>query len=84
MQLQRRYEQMRKSLDQQKFELEERRKAFEKEKAAFDLLNKDDDAFKRMTMDNNSKEYVSFLLISNVQSFSYLKNMLYISLMIAI
>ncbi len=48
---------MRKSLDQQKFELDERRKAFDKEKIAFDLANKDvEDAFKRMTMDNNSKE----------------------------
>lgn len=48
---------MRKSLDQQKLELEERRKAFEKEKAQFDVVNKDvEDAFKRMTMDNNSKE----------------------------
>ncbi|XP_035226178.1 septin-7-like isoform X1 [Stegodyphus dumicola] len=58
--LQRRHEQIRKSLDQQKQELEERRKAFEKEKAAFELANKDvEDAFKRMTMDNNSKE-ISF------------------------
>lgn len=48
---------MRKSLDQQKAELEERRKAFEKEKTTFELVNKDaEDAFKRMTMDNNSKE----------------------------
>ncbi|XP_054720440.1 septin-7-like isoform X2 [Uloborus diversus] len=57
--LQRRHEQMRKSLDQQKQELDERRKAFEKEKAAFELANKDvEDAFKRMTMDNNSKEHL--------------------------
>lgn len=55
--LQRRHEQMRKSLDQQKLELEERRKTFEKEKAAFDLVNSED-AFKRMTMDNNSKEHL--------------------------
>lgn len=41
----------------QKNELEERRKAFEKEKAQFEVANKDvEDAFKRMTMDNNAKE----------------------------
>ncbi|XP_042908002.1 septin-7 isoform X2 [Parasteatoda tepidariorum] len=58
--LQKRHEQIRKSLEQQKNELEDRRKNFEKDKANFELVNKDaEDAFKRMTMDNNSKETVS-------------------------
>ncbi|KAF8786147.1 Protein peanut like protein [Argiope bruennichi] len=55
--LQRRHEQIRLSLAKQAQELEEMRKAFEKEKKEFELTNKDvEDAFKRMTMDNNSKE----------------------------
>ncbi|KAG8192484.1 hypothetical protein JTE90_018010 [Oedothorax gibbosus] len=55
--LQRRHEQIRVSIGMQKNELEERRKAFEKEKAQFEIANKDvEDAFKRMTMDNNAKE----------------------------
>ncbi|GFW18930.1 septin-7 [Trichonephila clavipes] len=58
--LQRRHEQIRLSLAKQAQELEEMRKAFEKEKSQFELANKDvEDAFKRMTMDNNSKETVS-------------------------
>lgn len=55
--LQRRHEQMKKSLEQQRQELEEKRKAYEKEKSSFDLVNKDmEDALRRMTVDNNSKE----------------------------
>ncbi|GIY46531.1 hypothetical protein CDAR_490091 [Caerostris darwini] len=55
--LQKRHEQIRLSLAKQAQELEEMRKAFEKEKSQFEVANKDvEDAFKRMTMDNNSKE----------------------------
>ncbi|UYV67697.1 SEPT7 [Cordylochernes scorpioides] len=55
--LQRRHEQMKKSLEHQRHELEEKRRAFEKEKMTFETQHKDvEESFKRMTMDANSKE----------------------------
>ncbi|XP_035207553.1 septin-7-like isoform X2 [Stegodyphus dumicola] len=54
--LERRHEQMKKSLEAQRKELEEKWKAFEAEKASFEAENKDEESLRRMSVDVNSKD----------------------------
>ncbi|GFU37990.1 septin-7 [Nephila pilipes] len=54
--LERRNEQMKKSLDAQRKELEEKRKAFDVEKANFEALNNDEDVVRRASVDVNMKD----------------------------
>ncbi|UYV67694.1 SEPT7 [Cordylochernes scorpioides] len=66
--LQRRHEQMKKSLEHQRHELEEKRRAFEKEKMTFETQHKDvEESFKRMTMDANSKDKGVLFLHDNAR-----------------
>lgn len=51
-----RHDQMSKALEQQRAELEERRQAYEKEKAAFDLVSRDMEEFRRASTLDNARE----------------------------
>lgn len=55
-QLQKRHEQMKRSLDQQQKELEDKKRTFLKEKESFEIANKDlEEIYRRNTLEN-SKE----------------------------
>ncbi|KAI1297160.1 Septin-7 [Halotydeus destructor] len=54
--LARRHEQMNKALEQERQELEERRNSYEKEKAAFDLVSRDMEEYRRASTLEGSRE----------------------------